>query len=229
MCGRKYDPDTAAMEREWHIGRHNSGNWIKRYNVAPTMQVPIIVKASDEILELNSARWGLIPEWWKKKTPPSFTFNARSEEAADLPTWRDSLRTMRCLMPVCGWYEWNEEEKVLNASGRVVNQPYFIHSPQSEVIAFAGLWAVWKHSDMQSVLSCALLSKVAAPGITHINHRMPIVLKPEQYDAWLSTQTTANEVQDMIANPREDFSYYRVNTRVNNARNDGKDLIEEID
>ena len=57
-----------------------------RYNVAPTTRVTMVLRADDALLELNVARWGLIPHWWKKDTPPSLTFNARSEEAEEKPT-----------------------------------------------------------------------------------------------------------------------------------------------
>jgi putative SOS response-associated peptidase YedK len=226
MCGRYVSPATAEMERAWHIGRSNwkltSG---RRFNVAPTTQVPVIVKAPDGVLELNSARWGLIPHWWKKDALPSLTFNARSEEAAQKPTWRDSLRTRRCLMPAAGWYEWNEQEQVRSESGRIVNQPYFIHSPGSEVIAFAAIWSVWERPGAQPVVSCALLSREAVPSIAAIHHRMPVVLRPDQYAAWLSADATATDVQYLIINARDDFAGYPVSTRVNNARHDGPELL----
>ncbi|HEY6131825.1 MAG TPA: SOS response-associated peptidase [Halioglobus sp.] len=228
MCGRYVSPETAEMERAWHIGRHNWRLKIDRhYNVAPTTQVPILIRAEDGAIELNVARWGLIPSWWKKDSPPSLTFNARSEEAAQKPTWRQSLRTMRCLMPVVGWYEWNEHEKVRSESGRVVNQPYYIHSPHSEVKAFASLWSIWKRPGGEPILSCALLSKEAAPSIADIHHRMPIVLKPEHYDSWLDP-TTGADVGNLIADASVDFESYPVSTRVNSARNDGPELLEKL-
>ncbi|MDP2346344.1 MAG: SOS response-associated peptidase family protein, partial [Gammaproteobacteria bacterium] len=85
--------------------------------------------------------------------------NARSEEAAGKPTWRQSMRSMRCLMPARGWYEWCESEPVRSESGRTVRQPYFICDPAQEVIAFAGLWSVWERPGASPIISCALLSR----------------------------------------------------------------------
>jgi putative SOS response-associated peptidase YedK len=173
MCGRFALPDEAAISNILKIDRWN-WHWPEPlYNVAPTIRVPIIVKADDGLLELNGARWGLIPHWWKKDALPSLTFNARSEEAAEKPTWCQSMRGMRCLMPVRGWYEWNEKEQVRSDSGRKIKQPYFISSPDSEVVFFAGLWAVWQGQDAPQVLSCALLSKAASPAIVHIHYTEP--------------------------------------------------------
>ncbi|NCC05217.1 MAG: hypothetical protein EOM37_14555 [Proteobacteria bacterium] len=98
-----------ALPDETLVASHlpvNRWNWhwpVPRFNVAPTTRVPIVVKADDGLLELNGASHrGLISHWWKKDVPPSLTFNARSEEAAEKPTWRHSLRNQRCLMPVRG-------------------------------------------------------------------------------------------------------------------------------
>lgn len=133
---------------------------------------------------------------------------------------------MRCLMPVRGWYEWKEDELVRNDAGRKVKQPYFITAPDSEVIVFAGLWALWKGSDGTEALSCALMSKTAAPSIAQIHDRMPIVLKPEHYDAWVDPNTSATAVQEIISDALADFVAYPVNTKVNNARNDFPELLD---
>ena len=229
MCGRYITPDEAAIERHWHIGRHNWKTFIlPAFNVAPTTQVPIIMLAPDGVTELVGARWGLIPGWWKKPVPPSLTFNARSEEAAEKPTWRQSLKSTRCLMPASGWYEWNEKERVRAESGRLVNQPYFIHAPGEEVIAFAAMWSLWQRPDAAPVLSCALLTKEAAPSVSHIHTRMPVVLVPEQYSAWLASTTTAQEVSELIADSRKDFEGYRVSTKVNSVRNNFPELLEKV-
>jgi putative SOS response-associated peptidase YedK len=105
MWGRFVLPDEAAVSIILTIDRWN-WHWAEpRYNVAPTAHVPIVVKADDALVELNGARWGLIPYWWKKEAPTSLAFNARSKEVAEKPTWRQSLRSMRCLMSARGWYE----------------------------------------------------------------------------------------------------------------------------
>ena len=111
MCGRFSLPDEAAVAHILKIDRWN-WHWPEpRFNVAPTTRVPMVIRADDALMELNGARWGLIPHWWKKDAPPSLTFNARSEEAAEKPTWRNSMRSLRGLMPARGWYVSNSIEK----------------------------------------------------------------------------------------------------------------------
>ena len=202
--------------------------WKPSCNVAPTALVPILVPAKDGAMELQTARWGLIPPWWNKAAPPAATFNARAEEAAQKPTWRDSLRTARGLMPARGWYEWRRSELALDAAGRESPQPYFLFCPGEPVIAFAAIWSVWTRPGAAPMLSCALLSRKAAPGISSIHPRMPAVLKPENHARWLDPATSPEAVQALLAEARQDLEAYPVSTRVNDARNDGPDLMGQI-
>lgn len=228
MCGRYVIPSGAAMQKVWPQAQADGDAWVPHYNVAPTQTVPMVFHSREHPVQLVPARWGLIPPWWKKDVPPSLTFNARSEEAAEKPTWRGSLRSIRCLMPAMGWYEWCEHEQTRSTSGRKVNQPYFLHAPADPVIAIAGLWSVWKSPQGNEVLSCALMTKEAATSISAIHHRMPVILAPDQFDAWLSPETPAENVQSLIRESRGDFVGHRVSTRVNIVRHDDPDLLVEV-
>lgn len=231
MCGRYVSPPEAPLEQFLKIEHWNFGSSRQSFNVAPTTSVPIIRRADDGAYELCEARWGLIPHWWKEEKPPSHTFNARSEEAAEKPTWRHSYHHLRCLMPAQGWYEWHERAAPEGGAGaeHATSQPYYIFSPFSPVIAFAGLLAVWQNApEGLPVVSCALLTKAAAPSIAGIHERMPVVLAPESFDAWLAPQQSVEEVSRLIACAREDFTGHPVSTRVNNTRNDSPDLILDI-
>lgn len=230
MCGRYVTPDEAAIERYWALDRRSGALLGQRFNVAPTARVPILRRADDGAVELTGARWGLIPVWWKKDQPPTLAFNARSEEAAGKPLWRQSYRHQRCLMPARGWYEWRAA--VAGTGGtqgrRPIKQPYFIECPTSPLIAFAGLMARWEAPDGDAVLSCALLTKAAAPSITEIHDRMPVVLPPEAFEAWLDPDLAVEEVGRLVSQAREDFRGYPVSVRVNDPRNDDPSLLEDM-
>jgi putative SOS response-associated peptidase YedK len=227
MCGRYLTPNEQALERVFHIGRHNWQGLDTRYNVAPTSRVPVVLRLGDELVG-EQARWGLIPTWWNKDSLPTLSFNARSEEAAHKPMWRQSLHTQRCLMPALGWYEWNEHESVPTTRGRTSHQPYYFYHPEEPVLAIAGLWSLWRSPAGTELLSCALLTKeVTAAPLAAIHHRMPVLLQAADQAAWLDPGTAADEVQDLIAGSRSDFVTRRVSTRVNSVRNESADLIEE--
>lgn len=229
MCGRYVPPDESAIERLWQVDRRNWPGWIRQpFNTAPTHEVPVILRASDGAYELDGARWGLIPTWWKKETLPSLSFNARSEEAAEKPMWRTSLKAQRCLMPAVGWFEWCETEPTKNEKGRKCFQPYYLHAENNEAFAIAGLWTEWISPEGTRRLTCALMTKEAAPSIANIHHRMPVVLHQDQFAAWIDTATDPASVEDMITYCRTDFTGHRVSTRVNSVANDGPELLEPL-
>ncbi|MGB7542710.1 MAG: SOS response-associated peptidase, partial [Burkholderiales bacterium] len=180
MCGRYVSPDEAAIEREWHIGRHNSNPFKRRFNVQPTTYVPILcLDRESGQLELTLARWGLIPHWWKEAKPPRLTFNARSEEAATKPMWRGPIRHARCLMPAEGWYEWQEVAHVDEVTGEVklLKQPHFIYRRDKKLLCFAGLMSLWAPPGQDTPSpTCAILTRAAAGSVAEVHDRMPVIL-----------------------------------------------------
>ena len=231
MCGRYVVPGEEAMKEYCSTSfRCGGARILPRFNVAPTTQVPMVVRAQDGARELRMARWGLIPDWWKKDKPPALSFNVRSEEAAEKPMWKAAYRARRCLMPAQGWYEWNENEPVFGASGNKTNQPYYISCPHAKCMVFAGLWAMWEGAGAGEgpILSCALLSKAAAPSMAYIHHRMPVVLRPEDAGAWLDPKTPISECTRLVAEARQDFVGHPVCSRVNSVRQDDAGLMEEV-
>ena len=127
MCGRFVSPEERALERVFDLGRRdNPSPFARRYNVCPTDKIPFLRQpANASRPELALGRWGMVPHWWKEAKPPRTSFNARLEEAADKPMWRDAFARSRCLIPAEGWYEWQAVERegvsvfAKDAKGRV--------------------------------------------------------------------------------------------------------------
>lgn len=227
MCGRYVSPDTAAIEREWHIGRTNSNPFGVRYNVLPTTQIPILrhnPKSGET--ELTEARWGFIPAWWKQPKPPGSCFNARSEEAASKPMWRNAWRQMRCLIPALGWYEWRAAERV-EASGEVkaYKQPHFIRRPDQRLVCLGGLLSYRTLADGTGALSCAIVTRDAAPSVRDVHDRMPVILHENNFARWLDPNpASAAEVQAMVDDAQSEFTHHEVTTRLNAAKTDEADF-----
>jgi putative SOS response-associated peptidase YedK len=112
------------------------------------------------------------------------TINARVEEAAGKPMWRDAARRSRCLVPSLGWYEWKDQ------GGGRARLPFFIHCPQRELFHFAGLCSSWKSPGGEPILSFAILTFKAVERSGTIHDRMPRVLAPSAHDAWLDPALT---------------------------------------
>lgn len=228
MCGRYVAPDQAAIERLWHIGRRSNNNpFRQRFNVLPTTAIPILRSGSDpSALDLTEARWGFIPRWWKQNKPPTNTINARSEEAAGKPMWGHAYRHSRCLIPVVGWYEWHEVMHVDEATGAVklIKQPHFIFPADKRLVCFAALLS----QSGEDKLSCAILTRDAAPSVASVHDRMPVVLPGDAFAAWLDPGLDdAAKVGAMVReHARTDFEHYPVSARLNSARTDDPEFIE---
>jgi putative SOS response-associated peptidase YedK len=232
MCGRFVSPDEAAIERAWHIGRHNNDPFRRSFNVQPASIIPLLkLDLESGELELATARWGLIPHWWKDAKPPNFTFNARVEEAPSKPMWRDALRRARCLVPAEGWYEWREHERSIGAAkGKRYKQPYYIRRRDGRLLCFAGLLSRWAAPGAdEPMLTCSILTTAASGPLTAIYDRMPVVLADETHAAWLAPALKDGERAVELARsraPAEALEHYPVSTLVNNGRADSPELIE---
>jgi putative SOS response-associated peptidase YedK len=230
MCGRYITADALLIGRFFRIDQvATEVSDRPRYNTAPTQQVPVIVRGNAGSNILMDARWGLIPQDWQEPSPPKENyFNARSESVAFKAPWSYVFDKYRCIMPAVGWYEWNEKELVPNRRGNQVRQPYLHRNPTCEVIAIAGIWSGWEVNEAHPYPSCALLTKGAAPSVSAIHHRMPVILEAHQYEAWLDPETDIAEIQEIIKGSMMDFQFFAVSTDVNEARNNFPELLEQL-
>ena len=213
MCGR-YQLSLPLEELENLFQAVAMGDHGPRYNIAPTQKVPIVRAwaGKREIIPLN---WGLVPHWAQDRTKAARMINARSETVAEKPSFRDSFRHQRCLVPATGFYEWRRE----NAS----KTPYLIQIQGAPAYAMAGIWSRWM-SPEGPFESYSILTTEAAPTIRDIHERMPVILHPDTYGTWLDPAAHKNHLLSLCtAVPDEFLSVAAVSDHVNSARNDDPD------
>jgi len=234
MCGRFMSPEERALERAFDLGRRDDP-FARRFNVFPTDTISFLrLPSNSDRLELATGRWGMVPHWWKEAKPPRTSFNARLEEAADKPMWRDAFSRSRCLIPAEGWYEWQAVERIDPSTGEIqqARQPYFVRAKDTEIFCFAGLAAYWKDPKTgQALRSCAILTARAEGALAEIHDRMPVVLPPEAYTAWLHRKIVDPVNTRALAAkrvPPSAFAQWKVRLLVNNAKSDGPELIEPL-
>jgi putative SOS response-associated peptidase YedK len=230
MCGRYVSPDQGAIERQWHIGRHNqpglSEPFAARYNVAPQQGkpenfIPVVRQAGSGELELARLQWWLLPSWSKEARIKYSTFNARAESVFKAASFRDPLKRRRCIIPALGWYEWQELP--------TGNLPWYLHGADGELLAFAGLWDRWEGKE-GVVESCSIIVGPANTEFSRIHDRMPFALPRDRAEQWLdrALTDTGKIMQLLQPNPDGSIAFHRVSTRVSNARNQGPELIEAV-
>nr|WP_321981986.1 SOS response-associated peptidase [uncultured Cohaesibacter sp.] len=191
-----------------------------RYNIAPTQSVLYVGEPNGE-RRLMEGRWWLVPHWAKELQNKYPMFNARSEEAHNKPSFRDAYKTGRCLIPADGYYEWTTSK----ADGK--KDPHLLHLPDFEPFAFAGLSA---YNPLLDLYSCTILTAPAVDEIRSIHPRMPVILKPSVFDAWLSADTSVEEARTLLCEHRDsELISYPVDRAVGSSRASGAKLMEPAD
>ena len=150
--------------------------------------------------------------------------NARSETAAEKPAFRDALKSRRCLIPADGFYEWKRGD------GKK-KQPFAIRLKDGSPFAFAGLWERWEAEDGRPVETCAILTTEANELVKPIHERMPVILRPEDYEAWLDPHVGRADLLQPLLIPfeAERLAIFPVSPWVNNARHEGPRCLERIE
>lgn len=225
MCGRYSITTPVESLRALFRFDGPAPNLATRHNVAPRQDVPIVRLDEVEgggvpVRRLTLVRWGLVPFWAKDEGIGDRLINARNETAAEKPSFRAAVKARRCLIPADGFYEWK-------AAGKT-KQPYRIELEGRAPFAFAGLWERWEKGSGRALETCAILTTDADERLRAIHHRMPVILDPADYGAWLDVNGhDAQAVAPLLRRHAVDgLVTYPVSTRVNSPRNDDSSCLE---
>ncbi len=194
-----------------------------RFNIAPTQMAPIARTEDDGSLVVDLLRWGLIPFWAKDMAIGNRMINARSETAAEKPSFKTSLKRRRCLVLADGFYEWKK-----TPGGK---QPFLIHVAERRPFTMAGLWDRWTQGPEGPVESFTILTTAANERVGEIHDRMPVILDGEAREAWLDT--SLEDLGALVALLRpyaaEPMGFYPVSKLVNSPRNDVAECVAAIE
>lgn len=178
------------------FGHENRPDFPPREAIAPTAPVAIVRLDAHGRREFVLVRWGLIPAWVKDPNDFTVLFNARAETAAEKPSFRNAMRRRRCLFPADGFYEWT------GPKGR--RRPYYIRRDDDAPLAFAGLWECWQGADGSEIESAVILTVPANQTVAPIHDRMPAVIDPDDFDAWLDVDRVPPEEAATLLRPAPD-------------------------
>ena len=217
MCGRYCI--TSAPEAIRALFRYpDRPNFPPRYNVAPTQPVPVVRLMEGE-RRFALVRWGLIPSWVKDPKGFALLINARGETLHDKPAFRNAMKRRRCLFPADGFYEWKME------GGR--RRAFHARRSGGGPLAFAGLWETWTGPNSEEVDTAAIVTTQANEEMAKVHHRAPVIVAPEQFDLWLSSEADADIAAELIAPaPQGSMEVYEVSPAVNKVANDSPELVE---
>jgi putative SOS response-associated peptidase YedK len=220
MCGR-YELHTQPAALALAFGVPFPPAMRARYNIAPMQEVPIVRRGSTGERELATVRWGLVPRWAKDPSIGSKMINARSETAAEKPSFRTAYKHHRCLLPADGFYEWMQ-----TPSG--TKQPIHIGMKDGAPFAFAGLFERWLSPAGEVLDTCTILTTQSNALLSPLHDRMPVIIAPAAFDRWLDVAN--DDTAPLFAPfPADAMKYYPVSTRVNSVKHDDATLIAHVD
>lgn len=206
MCGRyKLSEKTGSVYEFFDI----HGDPIElpaHFNIAPTQDVAVIRKPH----ELELLRWGI-----KVPNPKAGGFNVRVESLG-APFYRDSIRGRRCLIIADGFYEW---KALVEAK-----KPYLIQRRDHQLFAFAGMWDQVKVKGA-FVDACTILTTKPRGVIAEVHDRMPVILPPERFDAWLDPDA---RYKDLLEPDADELELVPVSSHVNDYKNDDPRCAEPL-
>ena len=242
MCGRyviAYDPQTLVAG--FSLTRIQPFD--RRWNIAPQSAVPVVYETKDGERVAELMRWGLLPHWAKDPALGAKLNNARSEGMADKPSFRQAVRRRRCILPASGFYEW---QPITGADGKPAKQPHYISPVDAPFFAMAGLFEAWRppvaagaagdtdpanEADAREwVLTCCVITTAANALMAPLHDRMPVMLPPEHWAAWLDRGNTdpASLAPLMQGLPVGAMQAWPVARTVGRSSAEGPGLIEPL-
>jgi putative SOS response-associated peptidase YedK len=240
VCGR-YTSVTpaAALARFFDVDEVMADDLGARYNVAPSQQVYAVARRGPTTT-LGSLRWGLVPSWADDPRIGSRLINARAESVAERPAFRQAFARRRCLVPADGFYEWQV------GPAKAARQPWYIRHRDGRPLAFAGLWESWRprggasaagdgdggdRSQGRRIVSAAIVTTTANEALAGLHDRMPVVLAPSSWEAWLdpANDDLAALQRLLTPAPAAHFQCLAVRPLVNKVANEGPELLVPAD
>jgi putative SOS response-associated peptidase YedK len=196
------------------------------WNVAPASDILVVTASDDGARQLRELRWGLVPRWAKDRSGANRMINLRAETVREKKGWKSTLARRRCIIPIDGFYEWQDQGKGQR------KQPFYITSRDFGPLALAGLWATWRDPESgEELFTCTILTTSANDLMESVHHRMPVILAPEDWDAWLDANNTDTDelAKLLVPAPEEMLTLWPVDPAVGNVRNNRPELQEPLE
>jgi putative SOS response-associated peptidase YedK len=222
MCGRYVIEGTTELSERFQLRQIPADLFpeLATYNAAPTQLLPVILEDEEGERTALPMQWGLVPRWRRSDGKAGVApINARAETLLEKPMFRGLTKSKRCIVPASGFYEWRK------LNGR--KQPYYLTADDGELWGLAGLYDHTHDEENDAAGSFTIITTNANPLVAPLHDRMPVILRREDEEEWLSRDITDSEQVERLLRPypEDDMVLYPVNPAVNNPRNNGPELI----
>ena len=211
MCSR-YSLTSPPESVRATFAYRDTPNFPARYNIAPTQDIGVVCVDEDGTRRFRMMRWGLLPPFARdpKAGPPMI--NARAEGVAKNSAYKRAFAERRCLVPADGFYEWT--------GPKGARRPFLLRPRKGGLIAFAGIWERWRDRAGNEIDSVAIITCDSNAVVARLHDRMPVVLRPEHYEAWLDCKRTdVTAAQEMLKPAPDDLlEAIEVHPKINDSK-----------
>jgi len=190
-------------------------------------ELPVIQSEDPETI--NLLKWGLIPFWVRDEKAASKirlkTINARMESIREKPSYREAVKSRRCLVLCRGFYEWETrgKEKI----------PYYIYLDGEVPMAMAGLYENWTNRETgELVKTFTIITTAANPMMEKIHNtkkRMPMILPADSEKAWIDAELPVERACEFLKPVPEKKMRAHTISRLITARGVDKNVPELIE
>ena len=223
MCGRfgLTRPDKLDLQR---VGITESAPLVPRFNIPPSSDI-LVVRERKGVTEAEMIRWGLVPSWAKDPSIGNRMANVRSDTALEKSSFRAAMQKRRCLIPADVFYEWQD------VPGQKRRKPYAVALRDGEIFALGGIWEAWRAKESgEWVITCAILTTEPNELLAPIHDRMPVMIRPDDYRAWLDQSTTTGDVRDLVSPfSANEMRTWEISLLVNDPKTDDARVIAPVD
>ena len=153
---------------------------VKSYGeIFPTDVVPVIAPNRSGLRTVYPMKWGY--------SGKSLLMNARSETAAEKPTFRDDWARHRCIVPASWYFEW---EHYPGSDGKKhTGDKYMIHPKDSAVTWLCGLYRI-----ENGLPVFVILTREPGETLRFLHDRMPLIMPDELVTEWIRPDRKPEEL-----------------------------------
>ena len=220
MCGRlAFFKSKEKIINELLIDKWDESQYSSNYNTVPSNKLYVLTSKKN-LRVVETMTWG-IPSERSNRIDSKKLINARVETIQQKPSFRNLLKTNRCLIICDGYYEWKR--------GPAGSQPYYIYRKSKKLMLMAGLWTTSNLNSKKSVYSCAIITKPSQHTISKIHHRMPYILHLSDIDTWLNCiDNSYSYAISKLSHSDIELEYYAVSKAINYSFNNNPELLNPI-
>lgn len=224
MCGRAYSTytDSEIAIRYLNKKRVEIPKFGPNYNLAPTQDALVLRNIEGE-KAFDLFRWQFVPPYEPEFKTKLSTINAKSETIFESRLYKSAIVQRRCIVPLSGFIEWRAE-------GDAPKRPFAIHLKDEPIMSMAGIWQAWHPGTPEERHSFSILTTEANSFMKKLHHRMPVILSPDDEDAWLDPklQKQADIEKLLKPCPSKWLSAHEISTAVNSPRNNRPEVLEPV-